>query len=97
MIKCLEYGDEFSYGRKICCCKSFYFGMIFKDKKIDHKWNCITNITNYNPFESLIPEISETNIVEDEKPVHYNWNCETPIIVKKQKDIEMKDYIIIYE
>ena len=71
--------------------------MIFQDKKIDHKWNCSTNLTNYNLIETPILEISDTNIVEDEKPVHYNWNCETSIIVKKQRDIEMKEYIIIYE
>lgn len=97
MIKCLECGDEFSYGRKICCCNSIYFGMIFSDKKIDHKWNCSTNIPNYNIIESRISEILETNVIEDENPVHYNWNCETPMIFKKQRDMEIKEYIIMYE
>ncbi|MFX0022453.1 MAG: hypothetical protein ACFE9S_08995 [Candidatus Hermodarchaeota archaeon] len=44
MLKCEECGDEFSYGRKINCCKSIYFGMIFSNRKKDHKWNCNPDI-----------------------------------------------------
>ena len=97
MIKCSECGDEFSYGRKICCCKSIYFGMIFRDKKTDHKWNCNTNIISYSPSEPLITEISEFNIIEDESPVNYNWNCATALVLKKYKDMEMKDFVFNYE
>ncbi len=44
MIKCEECGDEFSYGRKINCCNSIFFGMIFSENKIDHNWNCSPDI-----------------------------------------------------
>ena len=44
MLKCEECGDEFSYGRKINCCKSIYFGKIFTNSKKDHKWNCNPDI-----------------------------------------------------
>jgi hypothetical protein len=40
MIKCEECRDEFSYGRKINCCNSVFFGVIFTGAKEDHKWNC---------------------------------------------------------
>lgn len=47
MIKCDECGEEFSYGRKINCCKSIYFGQIFNASKREHKWNNNPDIVNY--------------------------------------------------
>ena len=97
MIKCLKCGDKFSYGRKICCCNSTYFGTIFIGNKKDHNWNCNIFGTKNKSYEPSIEEISELNIIEKEIPIFYNWNCETSIRCKNQKDGIEKDYVLIYE
>lgn len=53
MIKCEECGDEFSYGRKINCCKSVYFGVIFSGNKDHHKWNCNHDLIKREVSKSL--------------------------------------------
>ncbi|MFX0006514.1 MAG: hypothetical protein ACFFA7_14175 [Promethearchaeota archaeon] len=53
MIKCEECGDEFSYGRKINCCKSVYFGKIFSNCIKDYKWNCNSDIISQESFKRL--------------------------------------------
>jgi alpha-D-ribose 1-methylphosphonate 5-phosphate C-P lyase len=44
MIKeCPDCGIEYSYGRNIChICggTKIFFGIIFKDDRTGHKWNC---------------------------------------------------------
>ena len=97
MIKCLKCGDEFSYGRKICCCNSTYFGMIFNDKKKNHKWNCNTAMTSHIPADSSEEDISEISIIDYEKPIYYDWNCETSMRFKNLKGFVEKDYALIYE
>lgn len=99
MIKCSECGNEFSYGRKISCCNTIFFGIIFIDNKKDHKWNCITHISNSESTELLIEEISKMKFVDDKKPIHYNWNCDNSRRFQHQEDleIEMRAYIKIFE
>lgn len=97
MIKCEECGEEFSYGRKISCCNSIHFGMIFSASKKDHKWNCNPDIINYESFELYTKEILEMLVVDDEEPIYYDWNCETSKRFKRQKNMEIKGYVILYE
>jgi len=97
MIKCLKCGEEFSYGRKICCCNSTYFGMIFNENKKNRKWNCHTIMISNNSYESFIEDFPEKRIVDYEHPIDYNWNCETSMRFKIQKDLLERDYVLIYE
>ena len=59
MIKCLNCGDVFSYGRKINCCSSTYFGEIFNNIKKNYQWNCYSSISIKASDKSLIKEIPE--------------------------------------
>ncbi len=97
MIKCLNCGEEFSYGRKISCCNSTYFGMIFNEHKKNHKWNCYTIMTSNNSYESFAEDFPETRIVDYEHFIDYNWNCETSMRLKIQKDLLERDYVLLYE
>jgi hypothetical protein len=72
MIKCLDCGNEFSYGRKIFCCSSTHFGMIFNENKKHYKWNCHTIIT----------------INKDDK---------SSKMIINQKELEEREYILLYE
>ena len=97
MIKCLKCGDEFSYGRKICCCNSTYFGMVFNDNKKDYKWNCNTGMASHISTDLSEEVISELSIIDYKKPIYYDWNCETSMRLRNQKKIEEKIYVLIYE
>ena len=96
MIKCLNCGEEFSYGRKICC-HSTYSGIIFNKKRIEHKWNCNIPIHIKMHSKILEEEISDIHIIEIQKPRNYNWNCETSFRIQNQKDLIERDYFLIYE
>jgi len=67
MIKCEECGDEFSYGRKIKCCKSIDFGVIFLGNRKDHKWNCNPEMLSFRITEKFrhqeTPEIKQSIIL----------------------------------
>jgi len=97
MIKCHNCGEEFSYGRKICCCNSIFFGMIVNENKKNHKWNCDTMNTINNSYESFVEDFPDKDIVDYEHPIDYNWNCETSMRLKIQKDLLERDYVLIYE
>ena len=43
----------------------------------------------------LDEDLSEVSVIDYQKPVNHNWNCETPLRFKN-KLIE-KDYVLIYE
>ncbi|MFW9972025.1 MAG: hypothetical protein ACFFDF_17680 [Candidatus Odinarchaeota archaeon] len=97
MIKCKECGEEFSYGRKINCCKSVYFGKIFSSSKNDHNWNCRLNNIKLYTAELNTNKTFEIRFVNDDEPAHYNWNCENDDRFTCQKNMEMKDQSILYE
>ncbi len=83
MIKCEECGAEFSYGRKINCCKSVHFGKIFSSKMNEHRWNCNPGLINYKSVDIHIEKIFEMVVVDDDVPIQY--------------DMELKGYVILYE
>lgn len=99
MLKCSECGNEFSYGRKINCCNSIFFGMIFTDNKKDHKWNCITNMSNSESSELHLNGISKMSFVDDKNPNKYNWNCNYSSRNRHKKGVEMEmsAYIKVFE
>ncbi len=97
MIKCQNCGEEFSYGRKISCCHSTYFGIIFNGVRIFHKWNCNTLMSIKESNEALEEDFSEVSIIDDQKPTNYNWNCKTPLRLEKQNELIERDYVLIYE
>ncbi|UCC18575.1 MAG: hypothetical protein JSV62_10745 [Promethearchaeota archaeon] len=97
MIKCLKCGDEFSYGRKISCCNSTYFGTIYYDKKKDYRWNCNIPLIKSESDKPIIKDFSDLNITEKEVQISYSWNCETSRRFKIQEEMIEKDYPIIYE
>jgi hypothetical protein len=97
MIKCLNCGDEFSYGRKIWCCHSTFFGIIFIENRNDHKWNC-NKLSNINDSKEMLKDnISELIVIDNQKPINYNWNCETSLRFKGQKELIEGDHLLIYE
>ncbi|MFX1568873.1 MAG: hypothetical protein ACFFCV_10970 [Promethearchaeota archaeon] len=97
MIKCLNCDEAFSYGRKICCCHSTYFGNIFNENRREHKWNCdsLMNIKVNN--EILKKDNSEINVIDFERPFHYDWNCETSLRLTNQRELIERAYVLIYE
>lgn len=51
IIKCLDCGLEYSYGRNIChkCSdNTLFFGAIFKGDRIDYNWNCVNSNRRVN-------------------------------------------------
>lgn len=90
MIKCTECRKKFSYGRKISCCSSTFFGMIFLDNKNDHIWNCITPISKSESSELNLNGISRTSFMDDKNPRKYNWNCNYYGRNQHKKDLEME-------
>ena len=97
MIKCLTCREEFSYGRKIYCCHSTYFGIIFTEKRKDYKWNC-NSLMNIKVSKSIAKkDTSEITVIDSKKPINYNWNCEASLRFKNQKDLIERNYILIYE
>lgn len=95
MIRCEICGEEFSYGRKISCCKSIHFGIIFSAYKKDHKWNCNPEIIKMEYSDIYPREIIK--VIIDNTPISYDWNCETSKRFNLQENIEMRDHIIFYE
>ncbi|MFX0004923.1 MAG: hypothetical protein ACFE9C_09485 [Candidatus Hodarchaeota archaeon] len=67
MIKCDECGEEFSFGRKINCCKSTHFGVIFTGIRKDYKWNCNPEMISHRIIEKSryleTPEIKHSVIL----------------------------------
>lgn len=76
MIKCKECGKEYSYGRKIFCCNSTYFGIIFEDNRKIHNWNIIYLLKRKKPNLNHTGEISELNSLKKNLPILNNWNLE---------------------
>jgi hypothetical protein len=97
LIKCLECGDEFSYGRKITCCNSTYFGKIFNNIKKDYQWNCYKSMSIKVFNKSLVKEIPEIIVLDKGIAINYDWNCDPSLRIKIQKNMEEYDYILIYE
>ena len=97
MIKCLICGDEFSYGRKISCCNTTYFGMIFNKNRKNRKWNCLTKLSINRSYESFIDSFPEKKIIKNEPPSKYNWNCETSMRFKNHQELLERKYVLIYE
>ncbi|MFW9826463.1 MAG: hypothetical protein ACFFEY_02465 [Candidatus Thorarchaeota archaeon] len=76
MIKCKECGKEFSNGRKITCCISTHFGLIFEDNRKSHNWN-IKYLLKKNKLNlNHTGEISELNSLKKHIPILNNWNLE---------------------
>jgi len=91
MFKCSECGKKISYGRKISCCDLNYFGIIFSDRRSDHKWNCMSSLIS---AESSPQEVSKIAFFAGKKPVQYDWNCNPSSRSQVQKSMEME---FIYE